>query len=318
MVDTLVPPLSDRPEVLPNERLLENGMLAGDLRGDFRRIADARNALSVIALWAGVIFLCGLSAWLQLWWVVLLAFLLMGPIHVRFAILMHEAAHKLLFSKKRLNDFVGTWLIAYPAFVPITLYRRGHLSHHRDEFGPGEPDMAFYQGYPCEPSDLRRRLLRDAFGISGWKNFWSLLRATTTAHGRKIAVPILLIQLGLWAGSWIATGEWWIYPVLWWLPWMTQWRVLNRLRAIGEHGGMERSGDRRATTHNVSQHLLARFWFVPYNTGWHLAHHVDMGIPWRNLPRYHAELVASGYVTDAITHRSYLSLWKAATAESAT
>ena len=93
--------------------------------------------------------------------------------------------------------------------------------------------------------------------------------------------------------------------------------VLNRLRAIGEHGGMERSGDRRATTHNVSQHLLARFWFVPYNTGWHLAHHVDMGIPWRNLPRYHAELVASGYVTDAITYRSYLSLWKAATAASA-
>ena len=168
MVDTLVPPLRDRPEVLPSERLLENGMLAGDLRGDFRRIADARNALSVVALWAGVILLCGLSAWLKLWWVVLLAFLLMGPIHVRFAILMHEAAHKLLFSKKRLNDFVGTWLIAYPAFVPITLYRRGHLSHHRDEFGPDEPDMGFYQGYPCEPSDLRRRLLRDALGISGW------------------------------------------------------------------------------------------------------------------------------------------------------
>ena len=317
MVDTLVPPLRDRPEVLPSERLLENGMLAGDLRGDFRRIADARNALSVVALWAGVILLCGLSAWLKLWWVVLLAFLLMGPIHVRFAILMHEAAHKLLFSKKRLNDFVGTWLIAYPAFVPITLYRRGHLSHHRDEFGPDEPDMGFYQGYPCEPSDLRRRLLRDALGISGWKNFWALLRATKTAQGRNIAVPILLIQLGLWAGSWIATGEWWIYPLLWWIPWMTQWRVLKRLRANGEHGVMERSGDRRATTHNVSQHLLARFLFVPYNTGLHLAHHVDMGNPWRNLPRYHAELVASGYVTDAITYRSYLSLWKAATAASA-
>jgi enoyl-CoA hydratase len=29
---------------------------------------------------------------------------------------------------------------------------------------------------------------------------------------------------------------------------------------------------------------VARFWIVPYNTGWHLAHHVDMGVPWRNLP----------------------------------
>ena len=26
---------------------------------------------------------------------------------------------------------------------------------------------------------------------------------------------------------------------------------------------------------------------VPYNTGWHLAHHVDMGVPWRNLPELH-------------------------------
>jgi fatty acid desaturase len=111
--------------------------------------------------------------------------------------------------------------------------------------------------------------------------------------------------------SWLATGRWWIYPVLWWLPWMTQWRVINRLRSIAEHGGLERNKDRRATSHNVCQSLPARFWFVPYNTGWHLAHHVDMGVPWRNLPAFHAELERAGYVTDAITYPSYRALWKA-------
>src|SRR5947207_328342 len=70
------------------------------------------------------------------------AFVLMGPIYVRFAILMHESAHKLLFSNKRMNDWVGTWLIAYPAWTPIGLYRRAHFAHHREEFGPDEPDMA--------------------------------------------------------------------------------------------------------------------------------------------------------------------------------
>ncbi len=110
---------------------------------------------------------------------------------------------------------------------------------------------------------------------------------------------------------WAATGRWWIYPLLWWLPWMTEWRVINRLRSIAEHGGMERSPDRRATTHNVRQSLLARFWVVPYNTGWHLAHHVDMGVPWRNLPAFHAELERAGYVTDAITYESYRALWRA-------
>ena len=34
--------------------------------------------------------------------------------------------------------------------------------------------------------------------------------------------------------------------------------------------------DAGATTHHVRQSLRARFWMVPFNTGWHLAHHVDI------------------------------------------
>ena len=51
---------------------------------------------------------------------------------------------------------------------------------------------------------------------------------------------------------------------------------------------------------------------VPYNPGWHLAHHVDMGVPWRNLPKLHAELVRSGWVTEALEYPSYRAFWKAA------
>jgi fatty acid desaturase len=61
----------------------------------------------------------------------------------------------------------------------------------------------------------------------------------------------------------------------------------------------------------VHQSLLARFWIVPFNTGWHLAHHADMGVPWRNLPTLHAELVASGWVPDALEWPSYRALWRA-------
>jgi fatty acid desaturase len=236
----------------------------------------------------------------------------MGPLHARFAILMHEASHRLLFTKKRVNDFVGKWLLAYPAMVPIGLYRRSHFAHHREEFGPDEPDLAYYAGYPCRWRDLRRRLVRDAVGISGWKNFKVLLLALKTAKGREIAVPILAVQLALWGLLWVATGAWWAYPLFWWGSWMTQWRVLNRLRAIAEHGGMQRDVDRRATTHVVRQTWLARLWLVPYNTGWHLAHHVDMGVPWRNLPSFHDELRRAGYVTDALTYQSYTALWRAA------
>jgi fatty acid desaturase len=312
MATTMVADETSRPSVLPTERLLPNGMLRPELRAELRQIDDVRNAWSVVWLWIMVAIIFAVATQFDRWWVVLAGFVAMGPIYVRFAILMHEAAHKLLFTSKRANDFVGKWFIAYPAFVPISLYRRGHFAHHKEEFGADDPDVAFYAGYPGHWADLRRRLVRDAVGISGWKNFKVLLFATRTKQGRTIAVPILGVQALLWAGSWAITGAWWAYPVLWFAPWMTQWRVLNRLRSIGEHGGLAASDDRRATTHNVTQHLAARIWLVPYNTGWHLAHHVDMGIPWRNLPRYHHELEAAGYVTPELTYPSYLALWRAA------
>ena len=92
---------------------------------------------------------------------------------------------------------------------------------------------------------------------------------------------------------------------------MTVWRVINRLRSIAEHGGMERSKDRRRTTHHVRQTWPARFSMVPFNTGWHLAHHVDMGVPWRHLPALHAELERAGWVTPDLTYPSYRALWRA-------
>jgi len=309
----LVPDEGQLRQVLPTDYLLANGLAVPALRSRFRRISNFRNGRAVTMVWTWTAVLVGLGVGGP-WWLGVAAFTLMGPMHARFAILMHEAAHKLLFTNKRVNDFVGRWLLAYPALVPIELYRRSHVAHHRDEFGPDEPDILFYNGYPCEPADLRRRLLRDAFGISGWKNFKALLLATTKPASRNLALRIVAVQLVMAVVMGLATQRWWAYLVFWWLPWMTQWRVLNRLRAIAEHGGMRRSDDRRLTTHNVEQHLLARFWFVPYNTGWHLAHHVDMGIPWHNLPAYHRELQRAGYVTADITFPHYFALWRAATA----
>jgi fatty acid desaturase len=119
-----------------------------------------------------------------------------------------------------------------------------------------------------------------------------------------VAVQAMLLAISL------AWGRPWMYLV-WFLSWSTGWKVSNRLRALAEHGGMTRSKDRRETTHVVHQSRAARFWIVPYHTGWHLAHHVDMGVPWRNLPRLHRELVDSGWLVPGIEYPSYRALWRA-------
>ena len=311
MVATLVPSSPVLPDVLPTERLSATGRAVPAVRENLRRIPDARNGLTVLGAWIQSFGVVAAAAWIDRWWAYGVAFFLMGRAFALLNILGHEAAHRLLFSRRRLNDLVGRWMLAYPAFTPLDLYRRVHMAHHREEFGPDEPDLGLYSGYPITRASMRRKLVRDAVGVSGWKNLKPLLKALRGASSRPIASRIVGVQLVLWAGFWVASGRWWLYPLLWLGPWMTVWRVINRLRAIAEHGGMQRSTDRRQTTHVVRQRALARFWMVPYNTGWHLAHHVDIGIPWRKLPALHVELVNAGWISPDLEYPSYTALWRA-------
>lgn len=280
-------------------------------RERLRRIPNARNALAVGETYAEAIAIVVLAVWLDNWFVWAAAFVLMGRIHAKFAALMHEAAHRLLFRNRKANDFVGRWLVGFIAFTPIDSYRRGHMAHHREEFGPDEPDIPLYRGYPISRASMRRKLTRDATGRTGWKLFKGLFRAVN-ADDRSIrfqARAILGTQLVLIVIG-IAVGHPWVYFILWLGPYLTVWRVINRLRSIAEHGGMQRSKDRRLTTHTVRQHAVARFFLVPHHIGWHLAHHVDSGVPMANLPSLHRELRRAGYVTDSLEYRNYPALWR--------
>lgn len=311
----MLPASSSLPDALPTQRLSSLGRPLPPIRESLRVIPGWRNALSVAGALAQSVGVVAAAGAINRWWAYVAAFALMGRGFALLSILAHEAAHRLLVRGRRRNDAVGRWLLAYPALVPFDLYRRAHMAHHREELGPDEPDLGLYSGYPITAASMRRKLTRDAVGISGYKNLAPLVAALGRPGARAVAARILAVQAvlaaGLTLGGGLTFGVWWLYPVLWLAPWLTVWRVINRLRAIAEHAGMTASRDRRLTTHVVRQRPLARFWMVPYNTGWHLAHHVDSGIPWRRLPDLHKELVASGWVVDSLEYPSYVALWRA-------
>jgi fatty acid desaturase len=294
----------------PTDRLKSDGRPGPAFREELRRIPNVRNAFALLSVYVQTLGLMWLAVWANNLVVWVVVFLLMGRAHAQFAALMHEAAHRLLFRNRAINDWVGRWLLGYPSFTPTDLYRRSHMAHHREEFGPDEPDIPLYRGYPISRASLRRKLVRDATGRTGWKLFKGLPRAARlkasagTQARRIIAVQILLIAIS------IAVGHPWVYWLLWFAPYLTVWRVINRLRAIAEHGGMQRSKDRRQTTHSVRQTWAARFALVPFHIGWHLAHHVDSGVPMAHLPAFHAELRRAGYVTDGIEYPNYTALWR--------
>ncbi|HRE00054.1 MAG TPA: fatty acid desaturase, partial [Ilumatobacteraceae bacterium] len=267
------------PVVTPNDRIRADGRPQPGFRDELRRIPSAANAASVVGLYVQTAVLLTAVVVTPGWWRLLVwpvVFVLMGRTHAQFASLMHEAAHRLLFAKKSLNDWVGRWLLGYPAFTSTEAYRRVHMAHHREEFGPDEPDIPLYVNYPVSAASLRRKLVRDATGQTGWKLLKQQLRglANPNRAARRVQYKIWTVQVVLLALS-IVFGVWYLYPVFWLLPYLTVWRVINRLRSIAEHGGMMASKDRRITTHSVRQHRVARFLLVPYNIGWHLAHHVD-------------------------------------------
>src|ERR1051325_9075859 len=153
----------------PSGRPLPNARPTGAWRDELRRIPNLRNACAVILLYAQTIAIIVGAVWIDRWYVWVLAFLLMGRAHAQFAALMHESAHRLLFRNRAVNDWVGRWLLGFPAFTPLDVYRRGHMAHHRDEFGPDEPDIPLYRGYPIARDSFRRKLTRDATGPHGWQ-----------------------------------------------------------------------------------------------------------------------------------------------------
>jgi fatty acid desaturase len=296
----------------PDSRISPDGHPKSEFRNELRRIPSLRNALSVVGIYVQTIAIVATALIVHHPAAYVVAYLLMGRAHAQSLALMHESVHRLLFRNRRLNDFVGRWLLGYPCFVNTDGYRHVHMAHHREEFGPNEPDIPLYANYPVTPASFWRKIRRDAVGRTGLR----LLREQFSAlfagpsPSRTSQIRILAVQSFILAIISVVAHPI-VYVVFWLLPYLTVWRVMNRLRSIAEHGGLRADDDRRITTHSVRQHRLPSFFFVPFNLGWHIAHHADPGVPFRSLPAFHHELRASGFVSEAYEYPSYRALWRA-------
>ena len=230
-----------------------DGRPTSDLRSELRTIHNLRNAWTCVSSIAMPVLLVVGALWLDHWLSTLVAVLLMGFVQNRMFILHHEGAHRLLFTSRKVNDLVGITLFGWLSFGTGThAYRRAHVNHHRDEFGPKEPDFLLYAFYPITTASMRRKLRRDATGVSGYRilrpRLTGLFSKRFWVNSARFYIGQLVILI-LFA----ATGNPLAYFYLWLLPFMTVYQVVNRLRAIAEHGGMTRSPDRRQTTHHVRQ-----------------------------------------------------------------
>jgi len=242
---------------------------------------------------------------------VLVAVFVIGARQLGFAVLMHEAAHRTLFRNRRLNDWAGNWLCAYPVWGDLYPYRPYHLQHHAKTWTADDPDLALANPFPITRASLRRKVWRDLSGKTGWKRFRATLKrdlgssrgrvrrnfdaGLEALHGVAITNGILLALL-------VAAGHPALY-LLWIAAWLTSYSLVMRVRSIAEHAMIP---DPESDVGNTRT-TLARWWerllIAPNYVNYHLEHHLLMTVPHYNLPRMHRLLRDRGVLGDAcVTH----------------
>jgi fatty acid desaturase len=281
--------------------------------------ADWRSWVSVAVDW-GIVFaaMALVAAWPHLPTLplaIVFALFVIGARQLGLAVLMHEAAHRSLFSDRRVNDWVGSWLCAYPVWSDLHNYRAYHLQHHAKTGTAEDPDIGLVVPFPITAASLRRKVWRDLSGRTGRKfarAAWmrSGKRALEDAGARRVFVGFVTTNLALLALL-TALGHPALY-LLWVGAWLTTNTLVTRIRSIAEHALAPEPGDDLNNTRTTLARWWERFLIAPNRVNYHLEHHLLMTVPHYRLPEMHRLLRERGALDGACVETSYWSILRRA------
>ena len=155
--------------------------------------SNSLGALLILHAWALILGTMALFVWWPNPFTFLLAIMVIGTRQLGLAILMHDAAHGLLFENRQLNEWAGDWLCAAPVFTSLHLYRPYHLQHHRHTQQAEDPDLGLSRPFPITRKSLRRKIVRDLTGQTAFQRRREQLRR---ALGRDAPLATRLGNLG--------------------------------------------------------------------------------------------------------------------------
>jgi len=244
---------------------------------------------------------------------VVVAIFVIGARQLGFAVLMHEAAHRTLFSNRWLNDWAGNWLCAYPVWGDLHPYRPYHLQHHANTWTADDPDLALANPFPITQASLRRKVWRDLSGKTGWKRFRATLKRDLGRSRGRVrrnfdagleALHGVLITNAVLLGILTASRHPLLY-LLWIVAWLTSYSLVMRIRSIAEHAMIPDPGSDLGNTRTTVARWWERLLIAPNYVNYHLEHHLLMTVPHYNLPRMHRLLRDRGALGDACVTRGY-------------
>jgi len=287
---------------------------------DLLVMRDWRSWLSVAINWALVFASFALVA---LWpnpLTVVVALLVIGARQLGFGVLMHEAAHRSLFADRRVNDWVGNWLCAYPVWSDIRPYRPYHLQHHAKNWTTEDPDLVLAAPFPIDKSSFRRKVWRDLSGQTGWKRLKATIRRDLGSSQGRVkrnfdagmeAFHGVLITNGVILAILMLAGHPALY-LLWFVAWLTTYSFVMRIRSIAEHAMIPDPSDEMKNTRTTVARCWERLLIAPNCVNFHLEHHLLPTVPHYNLRRMHRMLRERGALGDACVAGSYADVLRLA------
>ena len=288
-------------------------VLSREELAELTTLRDWRSWWSIVLDWGMV----GASFALVAAWpnplTIVVAVLVIGARQLGLAVLMHEAAHGTLLRNRRLNDWVGNWLCAFPIWSDIAPYRPYHLQHHAKNWTAEDPDLGLANPFPITRASMRRKVWRDLSGQTGWKRLRATMRRDLgRSRGRAKrnfdaglgALRGVLVTNAVLLGLLTLFGHPLLY-LLWVAAWLTAYSLAMRIRSIAEHAMVPEPGHDLRNTRTTRARWWERLLIAPNRVNYHLEHHLHIGVPHYHLPRMHRLLRDRGALTGACVVDSY-------------
>lgn len=242
-------------------------------------------------------------------------------------VMMHDAAHYMLYRNRSVNDVVSDLFIAFPIGMSTTLYRKTHFRHHRFTNTDEDQDLAAQKQerewfeWPKTKWACCLAMGRSLLGLNfhkgwilfkhwaPWKHLFDKFDDDFPLRARFLYVLSLACVYGFfgWALSVNAVLTLTLMA-MYMMAGITVLNLVNRLRSTAEHLGTMGTHELNSTR-TIVPRVWERFLIAPYGVSYHLEHHLFPSVPGFNLARLHCELMKDPEFAEKahITH-SYVGL----------
>lgn len=242
-------------------------------------------------------------------------------------VMMHDAAHYMLYRNRVVNDVIADLFIAFPIGMSTTLYRKTHFRHHRFTNTDEDQDLAAQKQerewfeWPKTKLGCCWAIVRSLLGLNfhkgwilfkhwaPWKHLFDKVDDDFPMRARVLYVLSITCVYGFFA--WALSIDAMLTLTLmamYMVAGMTVLNLVNRLRATAEHLGTAGTHELNATR-TIVPRLWERFLIAPYGVSYHLEHHLFPSVPGFNLAELHAELMKDPeFAAKAHITHSYVGL----------